>query len=322
MAAAKRILADLPEWCGAVPYQVKKIAVEDAYKAFVNGCRKWKKSGESFSLRFRSRKNPKQSCFIPSSALRESGIYPKISGTLERAEDWPEAARDSRLVFEHGRWHCLVPQKTAYQPADNQGRVVAIDPGIRTFATLYSNDGAAKIGESDYFAIIRRCFALDDLISRMSKATSRKKRRLKKAADKLRFRIKNRVDELHFKLIRLLLNSFDMILLPTFETRQMVQKAARKIRAKSVRSMLTWKHFQFKQRLKSAAARIGKTVLDVCEAYTSKTASWTGEIKQIGGAKIIKSGGLVVDRDLNGARGIVLRVLVDTPGLRNQACSC
>jgi transposase len=58
---------------------------------------------------------------------------------LERAEDWPEAARDSRLVFEHGRWHCLVPQKTAYQPADNQGRVVAIDPGIRTFATLYAN---------------------------------------------------------------------------------------------------------------------------------------------------------------------------------------
>jgi putative transposase len=129
------------------------------------------------------------------------------------------------------------------------------------------------------------------------------------------------VDELHFKLIRLLLNSFDMILLPTFETRQMVQKAARKIRAKSVRSMLTWKHFQFKQRLKSAAARIGKTVLDVCEAYTSKTASWTGEIKQIGGAKTIKSGGLMVDRDLNGARGIYLRVLVDTPGLRNQACS-
>ncbi|MBM3203301.1 transposase, partial [Candidatus Woesearchaeota archaeon] len=34
------------------------------------------------------------------------------------------------------------------------------------------------------------------------------------------------------------------------------------------------------------------------------------------------SGGLVVDRDLNGARGIYLRVLVDTPGLRNQACSC
>jgi transposase len=116
--------------------------------------------------------------------------------------------------------------------------------------------------------------------------------------------------------------AFDVVSLPTFETSQMVPKAARKVRSVSVRSLLTWKRFQFKQRLKSAAARTGKTVLDACEAYTSKTASWTGEVKHIGGAKTIKSGGLVVDRDLNGARGICLRVLVDTPGLSNQACSC
>lgn len=322
MAAAKLILADLPEWAAAVPYQVKKIAVEDAYKAFSNGCKKWRDTGEPFRLRFRSRKNPKQSCFIPSSALGKNGVYPRIAGNLERAEEWPEDSRDSRLVCEYGRWHCLVPHRIAFNPTENQGRVVAIDPGIRTFATLYANDGAAKVGEADYFAIIRRCLALDDLISRMAKATSRKRRRLKKAANKLRCRIKNMVDELHFKLVRMLLNTFDVILLPTFETSQMVQKAIRKIRAKSVRSMLTWRHFQFKQRLKAAAVRIGKKVIDVCEAYTSKTASWNGEMKQIGGAKIIKSAGVVMDRDLNGARGIYLRALVDTPGLRNQACSC
>jgi putative transposase len=47
-----------------VPYQVKKIAVKDAYQAFSNGCKKAKKTGEPFKLRFRSRRNPKQSCFI------------------------------------------------------------------------------------------------------------------------------------------------------------------------------------------------------------------------------------------------------------------
>jgi putative transposase len=322
MAAAKQILPELPEWAKEIPYQVKKIAVEDAFKAFSNGVKKYKKTGEVFSLGFRSRKDPKQSCFIPSSALRSTGIYPKIAGQLKKSEQWPDGARDSRLVFEHGRWFCLVPKKIAFQPAENQGRVVAIDPGIRTFATLYAVDGAAKVGDGDYYAILRRCFALDDLISRISKATARKKRRLKKAADKLRFTIRNLVDELHFKLIRMLLNSFDTILLPTFETSEMVSRAARKIRAKSVRSMLTWGHFRFKQRLKSAAARIGKTVMDVNEAYTSKTASWTGEMKKIGGAKQITSGGITVDRDVNGARGIFLRVLVDNPGLRNQACSC
>jgi putative transposase len=319
MGAAKIIMADLPEFCNEAPYQVKKIAIKDAYQAFSNGCKKAKKTGEPFKLRFRSRKNPKQSCFIPNSAIKESGIYPKLAGNLKKAEHWPKDSKDSRLVFDKGRWFCLVPTKVAITRSENQARVVAIDPSIRTFATLYSEDGAAKIGEGDYFAVLRRCYVLDGLISRMSKVKARKRRRLKKAANVLRTKIQNLVIELHFKLARMLVNSFDLILLPTFETQEMAKRHQRKIRSKSVRSMLTWSHFAFKQRLKHVAKLSGKAVLDVCEAYTSKTASWAGEIKyNLGGAKKIKSGGLTMDRDLNGARGIFLRALVDNPGSVNS----
>ena len=68
-----------------------------------------------------------------------------------------------------------------------------------------------------------------------------------------------------------------------------------------------------------------KLVIDGNEAYTSKTVSWTGEIVQnLGGARIIKSAatGLKMDRDLNGARGIFLRALVDTPLLRDSLNLC
>ena len=65
--------------------------------------------------------------------------------------------------------------------------------------------------------------------------------------------------------------------------------------------------------MKDKASESGKVVLDVDEAYTSKTASWTGEIKQIGGARYITSGGIRVERDINGARGIFLRALSDRP---------
>jgi putative transposase len=82
--------------------------------------------------------------------------------------------------------------------------------------------------------------------------------------------------------------------------------------------MLTWSHFAFKQRLKHAARLSGKAVLDVCEAYISKTASWTDELNhKLGGAKKITSGGLTMDRDLDGARGIFLRALVDNLGSAN-----
>jgi len=68
-------------------------------------------------------------------------------------------------------------------------------------------------------------------------------------------------------------------------------------------------------------AALGKSVLQVNEAYISKTASWTGEMKKVGGAKTITSNGVTVDRDINGARGIFLRALGDNPSLRN-GCVC
>jgi len=45
---------------------------------------------------------------------------------------------------------------------------------------------------------------------------------------------------LHWKTCRFLVQNFDVILLATFETRNMVLKCRRKIRKKSVRSLLTF----------------------------------------------------------------------------------
>jgi putative transposase len=58
--------------------------------------------------------------------------------------------------------------------------------------------------------------------------------------------------------------------------------------------------------------------MDVNEAYTSKTNSWTGEIMNVGSREWITVDGLKINRDINGARGILLRALGDSPAL--QAC--
>jgi len=132
------------------------------------------------------------------------------------------------------------------------------------------------------------------------------------------------VKELHHKTARFLVDNFDVILLPSFESSQMVSKSRRKIRSKSVRQMLTLSHYQFKKHLEWKAWESGKVALtNINEAYTSKTVSWTGEIINIGGSRVIKSkiNGDSMNRDLNGARGIFLRALVDTPWLASHlAC--
>ena len=59
-------------------------------------------------------------------------------------------------------------------------------------------------------------------------------------------------------------------------------------------------------------------VLEVNEAYTSKTCSWDGSVEQnLGGRAVIRyESGFGMDRDVNDARGIFLRALGDSPFLR------
>jgi transposase len=78
--------------------------------------------------------------------------------------------------------------------------------------------------------------------------------------------------------------------------------------------MLTFSHYKFHEFLEHKAAQYNKVVEYQCEAYTSKTCSWNGKIKEnLGGRKYIKDGSIVMDRDLNGARGIYLRALCEIP---------
>lgn len=317
------ILNGLPDFCKSVPYQIKSIAIKDACKAVSNAKKKFKNGGGISKVKFRSRKYPIQSCYIPKSAVSDKGIYYTILGEVILKESLPQSFGDCRLVKAYGDYYLTVPEDVSRQQSDNQGRVVALDPGIRTFITFFSEFSFGEIGTSANIQIQKLCFRLDKLISKIAKAKCKPKRRLKFAASRLRGKIKNLVDELHKKTARFLVDNFDIILLPTFETSQMSKKAKRRIRSKSVRQMLTLSHYRFKQFLKHKAFENSKTVIDVNEAYTSKTISWTGEIiHNLGGAKFIKSptDGRVMPRDWNGARGIFLRALVDTPSLRECIC--
>jgi putative transposase len=228
MGAAKIILTNLPEWAKTIPYQVKKIAVEDAYKAFSNGCKKAKLTGKPFQLKYRTRKDTKQSCFIPSSALKCDGelfnIYPTIVGKLKVSECLPSAFKDSRLICEHGRWFIMVSYKVlpqSVQSSDNQvslNKIVALDPGARTFLTGFSESNVFKIGQSDFSRIARLCSHMDKLISKISKAKNNQKQKMKKALGRMKHKVWDLIDELHFQSINYLLKTYDVVLFPNFET--------------------------------------------------------------------------------------------------------
>ena len=117
------LLKSLPEWCDDVPFQVKAIAVRDACQAVKNAKAKWKKEKQFSIVKFRSRKNPNQTLFIPKSAMNPTkGPYYTMLGEMRFSEVVPTPQGDCRLTCRSGRWFVTVPVETTQQTADNQGR--------------------------------------------------------------------------------------------------------------------------------------------------------------------------------------------------------
>ena len=59
--------------------------------------------------------------------------------------------------------------------------------------------------------------------------------------------------EVHKRLAKWLCENYRCVLIPEFKTSQMVRRDQRKLRSKTVRQMLTWSHYRFRQRLLSKA---------------------------------------------------------------------
>ena len=328
------ILPTLPPWHRCAPREVLVGAIFDACRS-VSAAKKRNaqlaknnSADKKFArVRFRSRKNPRQTFTVQANCVSSDGIYRTKLGNMLMVEKLPVPVNRNicRLTLRHGQYHLAVPYDEKLPPLrENQARVVALDPGVRSFLTWYCAGSVGKIGDGAFFRIQRLCERLDDLLSRAAKSSARRRRNMRRAASRMRLRIENLISELHHKAARFLVDTFDVILLPTFETSDMVERGRRRIKSKTVRNLLSLAHYRFGMFLKHKARETGVVVLDVSEAYTTKTVSWTGEVlENFDGASVIAgSDGERMDRDHNGARGIYLRALGDIPALRASLSGC
>ena len=125
----------------------------------------------------------------------------------------------------------------------------------------------------------------------------------------LRTKAHNRVKDMHNKTTNFLVSNFDTILLPTFNTKQMVKRDGRKINKSVARSLNALSHYAFKQHLIHACERTGVTLHIVDEAYTTKTCGKCGELNDVGSNKkyTCEHCHIVLDRDMNAARNIGIK---------------
>ena len=301
---------DLPAWVKAAPAHPKENAIFDAWDA-------WKQaSSVKGEASFRSCRQPSQAIKFHTVNFNGKTWFPSLVKDLSfyASEPLQKTEFATQLVRDRKRWFACIPVKETIEQDARLHKVIALDPGVRTFLTGYDGDSFQEFGKADIGRIQRLCSHLDKLMGRASKAGRKQKRRMYNAASRLRIRIRNLVDECHKQIANYLTSEYKVILLPTFEVSQMVVKSKRKLHTKTARQMLTWAHYRFECHLKQVAKKRGVVVIDVNESYTSKTCTKCGhKHDKLGGSKTFKCPdcGHEHDRDWGGARNIMIRALRD-----------
>ena len=313
--------------------------------------------------KFRARKDDATSFAVRARQLNckteRAGVWPALLGTTVRRDAMaceggkrlPAVfAHDCRVVYKRAakRWFLCIPVDApetqgraarestgdsaracrsdcacACAQAQQQG-IVAIDPGIRTFATCYDPDG-----ELVEWGVRPRLLGWlsrkADRLERKARSqglrgagNARSRRRIRGVAARIRLRARDLVSELHRKLARWLCLNHQVVLLPKFSPRAIARRKdlpagrRRAIGTRSARLLYQLGHFRFRAFLAHKARELGCELVVCDEQYTSMTCGSCGLLNRgLGASKTFAcpSCGAVFDRDANAARNVLLRYL-------------
>ena len=312
-------------WQKDVPYDTRQEAIDDAIVSWKTAFKKLKaKQITNFNINYKLKKATSQIFRVNKKALKINdkkdirNIFVtrlKKNGKLRvRKRDIEKFYKDNSLngnfLILRTRpdyWYVCLPrerQKPTFQEPSYQN--VFLDPGVRTFQTLYSPEGVCgKINVSEkLYELAKRH---DHLHSVCSKMASKTKNHLKQRMAKLRHKMKNVVNDLHWKTCFYLCSNFKEIVIPPFKISEMVEGS--RLGNKITRKMLGLSHGLFQERLKWYCQSRGTSLKIETEEYTTQTCGGCGKLEKMEGKKTYNCSccGLCIDRDYNGARNICLK---------------
>jgi len=316
-------------WAMDVPFDIRDEAAKDlvtAYKAHETKVAKGDLRAAKAEFKFQKKYRKSKKLVINSQFYKSAGVFfPAYFGKTpfrcnEKLPDKIHYAANLTINWL-GQVHLHIPQpldKKNVAPAPFP--VAAIDPGVRTFGTVFDPHSNLYIewGQGDMTKLSKIGWTMDRLKSKMDAGGDknvghRKRYRMRRTFRRLAYRIQNMVKDFHYRFAHWLCQNYQVILLPFYQVSQMVIRHHRKIRSKTVRGMLTWSPCLFRDRLMGVARRYPDChVVQLSEAYTTQTCRCCGQLnKKVGGAKIFNCTpcGARYGRDFGGSSGVLLRYL-------------
>ena len=330
----------LPEelWLKEVPFDTRGYGVSDAISAYKT-CITNKQNGNinNFKLHFKRSDSPSHIFWISKKAISPSfskknnfngfNIFPqklktnsrlrfmkKEIRTLKNILKSNEIDNDSKIQLQGKSYYLIINFKRKIENTLKTCSIASLDPGVRTFQTLYSPDGIiGKFGEKTLINMKKLHIKLDQLQSVRSKISPKKLRRvrnIKLKEKKVRKKIRDIVSNLHNQTGSYLSKNYNNVILPEFGISKLVRDA--KLASSVKREMMSYRFYDFKQKLNHLCNVSGTKLTIVSEAYTTRTCTRCGQINNnVKGNKEFTCNhcNLKIDRDINGSRNILIRRL-------------
>ena len=312
------------KWMKCVPYDTRDLAIKNFVGSFKSSLALKKKGHiKKFEMKYITKKDSNM-CYMTKSTLTDITKNEKrrISICKRRIKsqlNFRKLIRKKTIVSDGefpvikdnaGRYYLCTILKIKNTPKNikSNDELVALDPGVRTFQTYFSQKECGTIGDNINKDIRKINSRIDRLEALKPTLKAKTRYNLKRRCLLLRSKITNKVNDLHWKSASFLTQRYKVIFLPHFKVKQMCMKNKNK---KVNREMCNLAHYKFKERLKYKAQLNNCQVIDCCESYTSKTCTKCGKLNNVGSNKIYKceSCECHIDRDLNGARNIFIRCL-------------
>ena len=298
------------------PRDIRDESVRDAHIAVIQAKKSYIKNKIFCHVSFRAKKDKEQALYIPKKVVKENKFYSSYLGNLHTRKGIVNKFNGANCACKLTRnklgYFIVIPVE--YSAATkNFNKTIAVDPGVRTFLTGYSQNEIIEIGTGCISKINKIRRKIENIQSDMTKVCAKERYRMKKVQERLRTKIQNLVKDCHWKVGDFLTTNFSTILIPAFNVKDIINKKNRRLRKITVKNLIDWCHYLFRLRLLHQAKKNNCSVVITNESYTSKTCSVCGHIHQkLGGNKVFKCPNcdIIIGRDVNGARGIFIRSLI------------
>ena len=309
-------------WTKQIPYDTRQLAIDNCLTMHKSAeANKRNKNIKHYDMHYLVKKNKGAFAFVNKNALTKNleifkkrlKKHSKLKFT-NRMERWVKRNMNKfqsnfpicRDISGRYYIHMIYEEK----PKKIKGReeIVALDPGVRTFQTFYSENSIGECGKNIMKKIYPLQKKIDHLQSIKKEQKSKTRHNMERRCNLLRTKIKNIISDLHWQTASFLTRNYNTILLPHLKTRQIVQNGGKKLH----RDMYCLSHYKFIERIKHKANMNNCEVIICNEHHTSKTCTNCGKLNyNLGSSKTFDCDAckIKIDRDVNGARNVLIRSL-------------